>query len=168
MGRRCWADPPPFRPAHPRGPLPQSPSPARGRARLAPPSAGHMAAVRRRRGRGRPADRHNPVGMPPRAPRPPPLCPLPTPSSSPLVRSNSRGGAPPCAIDAAAKLTTPTTRVRLNTPPAPLDELYPVRSLSAVRVKVLGEIPPPRHGQSSGELSVRVDLPFPALSLFGS
>jgi len=96
-----------------------SPSPARGCARLAPPGAGHVAAVRRRRGRSRPTDRHNPVGTPPRAPRPPPLCPLPTPSYSPPARSSNRGGALPCAIDGAAKLTTPTTRIRLNPPLAP-------------------------------------------------
>ena len=67
-GRRCWANPPPFRPIQPRSPAPL-PSPARGRARLTPPGAGHVAAVRRRRGRGRPAERLNPVGRPPRAPR---------------------------------------------------------------------------------------------------
>ena len=55
-GRRCWADRLPFGPAKPRGPVSPSPLPCAG-ARLAPPDAGHVAAVRRRRGRaaGRPA-----------------------------------------------------------------------------------------------------------------
>jgi len=60
------------------------PSPTRGRARLAPPGAGHVAAVRRRRGRDRLADRLIPVRTPPRAPRRP-LCPLPAPSPSSLA-----------------------------------------------------------------------------------
>jgi len=47
-----------------------------------------------------------------------------------------------------------------------LDKRYLVRTLSAVRIKVLGEILSPRHGQSSGELSVRADLPSPTFFLF--
>ena len=70
--------------------LPASP---RARMRLlAPPGAGHVAAVRRRHGRGCPANRHNPVGTPPHAPRPPPFCPLPTPSSCALTLGRLRQG----------------------------------------------------------------------------
>jgi len=105
----------PFGPSS-RAAQPPLPSPVRGRARLALPGAGHAAAVRRRRRRGRPADRLIPVGTPPRAPRTPHSVPLPTPSSSPLACSSGRGGAPPCAIGVAAQLPTPTTRVRLNPP----------------------------------------------------
>ena len=78
-------------------------SPARGRAHLAPPGAGHVAAVRRRRGRGRPVDRHKPVGTPPRAPKRPTLSPPRSLSFSARERSSSNcrgaiaGRAPPLA-----------------------------------------------------------------------
>ena len=78
-------------------------SPARG-ARLAPPGAGHVAAVRRHRGRAAP-DRLTPVGTAPRAPTchsvprsSLSLCLLPPRASS----CSSRSGAPPCSIGAEA------------------------------------------------------------------
>jgi len=92
----------PFGPLSRAGQLPL-PSLARGRARLVPPGAGHVAAVRRRRGRGRPADRLNMVGTPPRAPRRSTLSPPCSLSFSARERSSSNrrgaiaGQAPPLA-----------------------------------------------------------------------
>ena len=57
-GRRCWADPPPFRLIQAVRPGLPSPLP-RADARLTPPGAGHMAAVRRRCGRAA-----RPTGLP--------------------------------------------------------------------------------------------------------
>jgi hypothetical protein len=82
-GRRCWADPPPFRPDQPRGPL----LPASPRARTRPPFS------TRRRPRGgctsatwpRPpgSDRHNQVGTLLHSPR------RPIPSVTPSFASHS-------------------------------------------------------------------------------
>ena len=100
--------------ARPASPSPLSP--ARG-ARLAPPGAGHVAAVRRRwTRRGRPA--YTWSGRRP-APPDPPLHSVARLSLSllpPRASSSSRGDAPPCAIGAEAQRSTPVTRARLNPP----------------------------------------------------
>ena len=87
----------PFGPASGPACLPLPLSPARG-ARLAPPGAGHVAAVRRRwTRRGRPPTPL--VGTPARAPRPfPPFCPPRPPSPSSLRSHRVAAAAPPRAI----------------------------------------------------------------------
>jgi len=83
----------PFGPSS-RAAQPPLPSPARGRARLAPPGAGHVAAVRRRRGR---AARPTSLSRSGRHPAPPdaPFCPPRSLSFSARERSssNNRCGA---------------------------------------------------------------------------
>jgi len=108
----------------------------RADARLAPPGAGHVAAVRRRRGRaaGQPAYLGRDGAPRPQAPfcPPTPLSLLPPRSRS----SSSRSGTPSCAISAAAQLPTPATRARLNPTPG-----LPRRALP--RAHALGR---PRQG----------------------
>ena len=99
---------------------PPLPSLPRADARIAPPSAGHVTAVRRRRGRA--AGRSSYPGRDGTPCPQAPFCPPPAPLSllPPCSRSgSSRSGAPPCAIGTAAQLPTPVTRARLNPPPAP-------------------------------------------------